>query len=75
MAGKMCTNCGEMTFHKTPTGRKCSKCDYEMKVPPQGGTGGTGSECANCGTHKVRQVPDRANKFKCTGCGAEFSKA
>ena len=74
MAGKMCPDCGAMTFHKTPTGRKCSKCDCEMKIPPQGGTGGKGSACSNCGDHKVRPVTGKPNKWKCTGCGAEFSK-
>lgn len=74
MAGKMCPDCGEMTFHKTPTGRKCSKCQYEMKIPPHGGTGGKGCVCSNCGEHKVRAVTNKTDQWKCTGCGAEFTR-
>jgi len=35
MAGKLCPNCNELAFFKT-TGdnRKCSKCGYEMIIPP-----------------------------------------
>jgi DNA-directed RNA polymerase subunit M/transcription elongation factor TFIIS len=66
-----------MTFHRKPTGRKCSKCGYEMKVPPQGGTGGRGRFCPNCKEYKVRPYVKKgevkSNKLRCTGCGAEFS--
>ncbi len=65
MAGKMCPNCGKMTFHKTPKGRKCSRCDFEMIVPPNEGKGGHGSQCSNCGEYKVRNN-------KCGGCGAVY---
>lgn len=66
MAGKTCPSCTKQTFFEVPTGRKCSKCGYEMKVPPQNGTGGRGTKCPNCGAYKVRDN-------KCTGCGATFS--
>lgn len=74
MAGKMCPDCGQMTFHITPTGRKCSKCGYEMKVRPNGGMGGKGSACPNCNAHKVRAVPGNDNRWQCSGCGATFSR-
>ncbi len=43
MAGKLCPNCNELAFFKT-TGdnRKCSKCGYEMIIPPNSGKGGRG---------------------------------
>lgn len=67
MAGKVCPNCHEETFFLT-TGkdRKCSKCGYEMRVPPNFGKGGRGKKCANCGSYTVF-----ANK--CRTCGAEYS--
>jgi len=67
MAGKMCPDCGEATFHKTPTGRECSQCGYEMKVPANSGKGGRGKFCPNC---------DRWTVFdgECTNCGATFKR-
>lgn len=67
MAGKMCPECGEMTFFKTPTGRKCSRCGYEMILPSNNGKGGRGTRCPNCG--KLTVFNNR-----CTTCGAEFRK-
>lgn len=66
MAGKLCPNCYELTFFKT-TGknRKCSKCGYEMFVPPNFGKGGCGKKCANCGRLTVFNG-------ECTTCGATF---
>jgi hypothetical protein len=75
MAGKMCPHCGQMTFHKTPTGRKCSKCSFEMKVPPNNGKGGKGNLCPNCDEHKVRPDTNNDKKSRCTGCGATFTKS
>lgn len=72
MAGKMCPNCGKMTFHISPTGRKCSKCDYEMTVRPNKGKGGKGTLCANCGEHKVWPDKNNKKKSKCAGCGATY---
>jgi len=65
MAGKMCPSCGEQTFFTTPKGRKCSKCKHEMIVPANGGRGGQGSRCANCGENKVFNN-------RCRGCGANY---
>ena len=65
MAGKMCPKCGVQTFFKTPTGRKCSKCEYEMRVPANNGMGGQGCRCSNCGENKVFNNT-------CRGCGAQF---
>lgn len=73
MAGKVCPNCEQMTFHKTPKGRKCSQCEYEMVVPPNGGKGGKGQECPNCGKHTVRAVAGQDNRWQCNGCGATFT--
>jgi hypothetical protein len=65
MAGKTCPKCTQMTFFETGTGRRCTKCKYEMRVPPNDGKGGRGTKCPNCNEYKVR-------KDKCTGCGATF---
>lgn len=65
MAGMMCPKCEQMTFFKTPTGRKCSKCGYEMIVPPNNGKGGQGNKCYNCGKNTVFND-------KCTSCGAIY---
>ena len=37
MAGKLCPNCGNQTLFATSTGRKCTKCGYEIVVPTNGG--------------------------------------
>lgn len=65
MAGKRCPECGQFTFFTTTTGRKCTKCNYEMILPVNDGKGGKGTKCSNC------------NKFtvfngKCTSCGAIY---
>ena len=65
MAGKMCPGCERQTFFKTPTGRKCSKCEYEMKVPANNGKGGLGSLCSYCGEQKVFNNT-------CRNCGATY---
>jgi DNA-directed RNA polymerase subunit RPC12/RpoP len=66
MAGKLCPNCNELAFFKT-TGdnRKCSKCGYEMIIPPNSGKGGRGKKCANCGKLTVFNN-------KCSSCGAIY---
>ena len=65
MAGKACPSCGEQTFFQTPTGRCCSQCSYTMTTPANGGKGGQGSTCSNCGERKVFNN-------KCRGCGAKY---
>lgn len=43
MAGKLCPNCNELAFFKTiGDNRRCSKCGYEMIIPPNAGKGGRG---------------------------------
>ena len=66
MAGRQCPNCHELTFFKTNgNNRKCSKCGYEMIVPANGGKGGKGKKCANCGLFTVFDNT-------CRNCGAEY---
>ena len=65
MAGKLCPKCGQQTFFITNTGRKCSKCAYEMILPANNGKGGKGTKCANCGELKVFNGG-------CRGCGAKY---
>lgn len=60
-----CPKCKNHTFHQTPKGRKCSKCGYEMIVPPNGGMGGKGMKCYNCGKNTVFNG-------KCTNCGSIY---
>lgn len=64
MAGKRCPGCGNFTFFETPTGRKCTRCDFEMKVPSE--RLGKGHKCANCGKFTV------GPNGKCTNCGATY---
>ncbi len=66
MAVNECPNCGGHTFFSTPTGRKCSKCGYEMYVPAIGGKGGKGQRCRNCGRFQVFSG-------KCRNCGAIYT--
>lgn len=66
MAGKMCPSCGEQTFFVTPTGRQCSRCDHTMTVPANGGKGGQGRKCSNCGERKVFNST-------CRDCGAQYA--
>lgn len=68
MSVKKCPNCGEETFFKTPTGRKCTKCDYEMIVPANKGKGGKGCKCSHCGKFRVFDGV-------CRECGAEYTSA
>lgn len=65
MAGKMCPGCSEFTFFETPTGRLCSKCGYEMKIPVNNGKGGKGQKCSNCGRYTVFDGT-------CNSCNAKF---
>ncbi len=65
MAGKLCPNCNKLTFFETNTGRKCSKCGYEMNLPINSGKGGKGTKCSNCGKFTVFNN-------KCTECGASY---
>ncbi|MDR2833897.1 MAG: hypothetical protein LBV67_09290 [Streptococcaceae bacterium] len=63
MAGMKCPKCGNLTFFEIPTGRKCSKCGYEMKVPAD--KKGKGKKCFNCGKYQVFDG-------KCRNCGAIY---
>ena len=65
MAGKVCPSCRSQTFFQTPTGRSCSQCSYKMTTPANGGKGGQGSTCSNCGERKVFNG-------NCRGCGAKY---
>ena len=67
MAGKLCPNCNELTFFKTyGENRKCSKCGFEMTIPPLSGKGGRGKKCAYCGRLTV------FNNI-CSSCGATYT--
>ena len=66
MAVHTCPRCGQQTFFATPTGRKCTKCGHEMKVPANNGMGGKGQQCKNCGQFTVFSG-------KCRSCGAIYS--
>lgn len=68
LAGKLCPDCGKFTFHKSPKGRLCSKCGYEMYIPVNDGKGGKGGKCSHCNKHKVFNN-------KCSGCAAEYKRA
>lgn len=63
----MCPKCGKMTFFETPTGRRCSKCEYTMTLPVNEGKGGRGYKCSNCGKYTVFNN-------KCSNCGATYSE-
>ncbi|MDE6780357.1 MAG: hypothetical protein K2J40_02720 [Ruminococcus sp.] len=64
MAGRLCPKCGNYTFFETTTGRKCTKCNYAIFVPPNNGKGGRGKRCPNC---RLMTMFDG----KCTRCGAK----
>ena len=66
MAGKMCPNCGKMTFFESTTGRVCTKCGYKMTNPANDGKGGRGRKCSNCGKMTVFNG-------KCRSCGVTYS--
>ena len=66
MAGKICPNCGKLKFFETPNGRKCSKCNYEVHLPPNNGKGGLGTRCSLCSKQTVFNG-------KCTNCGAKYT--
>ena len=65
MAGKKCPNCNHLTFFESPVGRECSKCGFKMEVPANGGKGGRGTRCSNCGKLTVFDN-------KCRNCGATY---
>lgn len=65
MAGKRCPSCEEYTFFQTSTGRKCSKCGYEMIIPANEGKGGRGQRCSNCNQFTVFDQ-------RCRNCGAIY---
>lgn len=65
MAGKRCPSCGAFTFFETASGRKCTKCGYEMILPVNEGKGGKGSKCANCNRYTVFHGV-------CSNCGARY---
>ena len=67
MAGKLCKKCGQYTFFQTPTGRKCSRCGYEMILPSNSGKGGRGQQCSNCSKLTVFDN-------KCKNCGAQYKQ-
>lgn len=66
MAGMSCPKCGESTFFENQFGRVCSKCGYTMTVPANGGKGGKGQKCCNCGQFTVFNG-------KCRSCGAKYN--
>ena len=53
MAGMLCTNCRELTLHRTPTGAECSNCGLVVKTKANGGKGGRGLKCPMCKEHTV----------------------
>ena len=68
MPGKLCPYCYELTlFRTTGMNRKCSKCGYEMIVPPNAGKGGKGKKCAHCGMFTIFNDV-------CTNCGTRYIK-
>ena len=67
MAGQFCPKCSRQTFFKTATGRKCSKCTYEMRLPANNGKGGKGTQCSNCGQFTVFN-----NNCRNENCGAVY---
>ena len=64
MAGKLCPKCGNLTLFESPSGRKCSKCPYEVVFPPNNGKGGRGYKCPLCGHFTMFYG-------KCSNCGAK----
>ena len=70
MAGSQCPFCGEMTFFRTPTGGKCSKCGMTAHKPANGGKGGQGRKCPIC---KERTVFIDGDAGSCRTCGTTFS--
>ncbi len=69
MAGTECPKCKKLTFFKTTTGRKCSKCGWEMREPARtnGKLPGPGKRCSSCGKMQVFNN-------KCRNCGVEYGK-
>jgi len=65
MAGKVCPECGKRTFFENFDGWLCTKCGAKLKVPSNGGVGGKGKKCANCGTFTLING-------KCTRCGGKL---
>lgn len=60
MPGMKCPKCGKLTFFSTPTGKKCTSCDYEVKTFPGPGPG---QKCPICGKRTFFNG-------KCRSCGA-----
>lgn len=63
-----CPSCGRRTFKTTPTGRKCTDCNYEMYVPAD--NTGRGGQCRHCSKWQV--YPHKGERW-CRGCGAYYS--
>jgi hypothetical protein len=72
MAGKQCPSCKAMTFFKTPTGRKCSKCGLVATTPANNGRGGRGDKCSICGELTVFETDTKKGVKKCRTCGTEY---
>ena len=71
MAGMLCTNCRELTLHRTPTGAECSNCGLVVKTKANGGRGGRGLKCPMCKEHTVFRT--ERGHGSCRSCGADFS--
>jgi len=73
MAGKLCPECGNLTFFESKTGRLCSRCGYTMTLPINESKGGKGRRCSNCGKSTVFEQTVQGNS-KCSNCGATYKK-
>ncbi len=73
MAGKLCPECGDLTFFESKTGRLCSRCGYTMTLPINESKGGKGRRCSNCGKSTVFEQTVQGNS-KCSNCGATYKK-
>lgn len=67
MAGQLCPQCRQDTFFEKPFGGQCTKCGFQMIVPPNEGKGGRGRICLNCGKSTVFNN-------KCRNCGATYKQ-
>lgn len=65
MAGKKCPRCNKLTFFVNGRTGECENCGYKMLIPPNGGKGGKGMKCLNCGKYTVFDNI-------CNKCGARY---
>jgi hypothetical protein len=64
-----CPECGNRTFHQTPTGRQCSRCgiiDDDINIPQNKKS----TQCRNCGR---KMVFENQGVRSCRNCGAQYS--